>query len=343
MLKTRGKEKVLPMQRDYNYVFYNAGGDFIEPIFANMQRSEGCRVLERAFQGNGFLQRLFFLHWSNRINRKIRLPFKRLWYRRMYGKPFANEKPTCFVFCGGKYALDDLKFLEYIKKQDPRNKTVILYLDLISKKPYRNFQAIKDSVDLMVTYDAGEAKRYGIEYYRGSYYAPIVSVDEPQTFETDVFFLGHAKDRLQDILNVHQRLVESGLRCDFHVAGVEPKQRVLREGLVYLDRPMPYRASLERLKKSRCVLELIQGGSMAVTLRFHEAWAYHRKLLTNCRSVQEHPLYDARLMQVFETADRICTEFLKTPIPYEVFGGKDAAVSALLADELDGMWKEERP
>lgn len=329
-------------ERAYNYIFYHTEGEFLAPLFQGEKDLPDCRVLDRAFCGNGLLQRLFFLHWSNKINRRIRLPFKRLWYRRMYGAPFANEKPTCFVFCGGKYAVEDPKFLEYIKARDPKNKTVILYLDLISKKSYRDFEAIKASVDHVVTYDAGEAERYGIDCYRGSYYSPIVPVDEPKEFATDVFFLGFAKDRLAEILNVHQRLTESGLHCDFLVAGVKKEDRVQREGIEYLDRPIPYRESLLRMQKSRCILELVQGGSAAVTVRFSEACVYHRKLLTNCAAVRTHPLYDARVMQVFSESEDIGHNFLQTAIPYEAFLGMDASFQRTLADELDEIIKGER-
>lgn len=330
------------MECAYNYIFYNMGGDYIEPIFANMRAADGCRMFERAFLGSRILQKLFFLHWSNRINQKIRLPGKRLWYRRMAGKPFLNGKPTCFVFCEGKYILDDPEFAKYLKKKDSRNKTVILYLDLISKKNYRDFEGIKASVDRVVSYDAGEAKRYGIDHYTGQFYTPIVPIDEPSSFETDVFFVGYAKDRLEEILSVHQRLIDAGIKCDFYVAGVDKEKRTERKGWIYLDHPMPYRESLERLKRSRCVLELVQGDSVAGTLRFCEACVYHRKLLTNWQGSQRQPLYDGRVMQVFSAAEEIDTAFLTAPIPYEAFSEMRNPFERTLAEEIDRILGEER-
>ena len=309
------------MQEDkttkYNYVLLNFGGDYLEPVFHPLKNYPFVRLYSRAFDGNWLLQKLCFLHWSAKLNRRIRLPGKRIWYRRLLKQSFTEDKPCCYVFCGGKYITEDPGLYACIKKQNPENKCVVFCYDLISKKQW-DIEKVRKCCDHIITYDPGEAKKYRIDLFQAFMYGAISEVTEPQTFENDVYFLGFAKDRLHQIHAVYHTLSDSGLRCKFLICGVPKEKQLKGEGLHYCE-PIPYRENIENVKRSKCVLELMQGGSDAPTLRTEEAHVYRRKLLTNHLGLVNQPYYDCNNMRVFSEPDEIDVAFLKEPINYSSF------------------------
>lgn len=301
----------------YNYVFNNISEEYLAPVFEPLANEENVRVYQQAFRANALVQKLFFLHWSAKINAKLKLPLKKLWFRKMCRQSFPNDKPICYVFAGGKYLTQEKKLFKYIKKQNPKNKAIILCFDLISKKHW-DIEQIRNVCDQIVTYDADEAVQYNVEHLDAVMYDAITDITMPDTFQNDVYFLGFAKDRLAQIHAAYQRLFESGLKCKFIICGVPREKQIKGEGLIYSE-PISYRDNLENVKNSRCILEIMQGRSNAPTLRTEEAHIYRRKLLTNNTNLVNQPYYDASHMRVFSDTELIDTEFVKEKIDYAAF------------------------
>lgn len=301
----------------YNYVFYNISEAYLEPVFGPLSKLKNVRVYKQAFRGGKLLQKLFFLHWSAKLNAKIKLPFKSIWFPRICKQDFNDNKPICYVFAGGKYLTQDKCLLEYIKKQNPRNRAIVFCFDLISKKHW-NMNHVKALSDYIVTYDEGEAAKYGAKHMDAVMYGALTDVTMPETFENDVYFLGFAKDRLPQILAAYDTLIEAGLKCKFVICGVPQEQQRSGEGLIY-SLPISYIENLENIKNSRCILEIMQGGSNAPTLRTEEAHIYRRKLLTNNTNLVGQPYYDASHMRVFSECAAIDTAFAESEIDYSAF------------------------
>ncbi len=304
-------------ENKYNYVFCNINEDYLAPVFNELSSLPFAKVFKYAFQGNKLVQKLFFLHWSAKLNRKINLPFKSIWYKKMCQHKFPTTKPVCFVFLGGKYLSQDEGLVKYIKKLNPENKCVVLYLDLISKRKI-DIEKIKKIADAVVSYDKGEAEQFGIHFQEMDYYTPLIPVTTPEEFENDVYFLGFAKDRLDDIHKAYNHLSSKGLRCKFIVCGAREEDRIGGEGLIY-SYPISYLENLENVNKSRCVLELIQGDSVAPTLRLREAKTYKRKLITNNTNPQYRESLTEENLVVFKNVEEIAKEFVSSPIDYGAY------------------------
>ena len=231
---------------------------------------------------------------------------------------FDNSKPCCYVFLTGKYILEDERLYKYIKSLNPDNKAVVLCGDLISKKNW-DMQNVNSMCDMVLTYDRGEAEKYDIEFYPWEdIYGAIEEVTTPAEFETDVYFLGFAKDRLEDIHNAYKVFSEAGLRCKFIICGTQEKDRVQGEGLYYTA-PISYRENLRNVNNSRCILEVIQGGSCAPTLRLREACTYKRKLISNNTNPVYREQLDCENLFVYSDASEVDPGFAKAPIAYEGF------------------------
>ena len=306
------------MNTKYNYIFLNISEPCYEPVLWPLDKYPFVKVFKYAFKAGALTNKLFFLHWSAKLNRKVKLPLKNLWFSKIAKHKFDTDKPCCYVFLGGKYISEEKKLYDYIKKLNPENKVVILCGDLIAKKNW-DIDIVKSRCDILLTYDECESETYGAVYYPWmSFYGATKPVTTPDSFENDVYFVGFAKDRLPEIHQTYETLSKSGLKCKFIVCGTEEADRINGEGLCYSD-PVSYDENIENIRNSRCVLEIIQGGSSAPTLRLSEAVTYKRKLITN----NPNPFYREKLSNsnlfVYEHSSKIPADFATEPIDYDGF------------------------
>lgn len=292
----------------YNFVFFFARYDFLRSVLGEeLYNNKHVRVYKEAFSGPRFLQRIFHYHWAYSINRKICLPFKQIWFKKMYKQDFEEDLPIVFVYLAGGTIYYGKDFLKYVKKQNPNNRNVMLYADLLGNGKDNEHFLLKDLVDLEITYDAGEAQKYDIEYYQRIIYSKLIS--EPQTpdIKYDVYFLGSAKDRLSKIHNAFLFFKKNGLKCKFIVAGVSKDQQI--EGVEYTS-GISYEQNLKYVLQSKSILEIMQGGSCDITMRAREAIAYRRRFITDCQLDLSNYFNDNQLLQYKKIQD-INTQFLK--------------------------------
>ena len=79
----------------------------------------------------------------------------------------------------------------------------------------------------------------------------------------------------------------------------------------YIDK-MPYIENLQRIKATKCLLEIMQKGGHGYTLRTCEAIMYDKKMLTNNPEVTKAPFYSSQAISVFNSAKDIDLDFVKT-------------------------------
>lgn len=304
----------------YNFIFLFADADYWEALIGQeLYHGEYSRVYKTAFDGSPLLQKLFHYHWSYSMNEKMQMPFKQLWFRKMYKQSFTNGLPLCFVFMGGNSIRFDAGFCDYIRKKDPRNKVVILHEDLISKKINYDYEEIREKADLAITYDLAESKKYHIEYFQGLTYAKLIPESGKTDFLYDIYFLGAAKDRLPQIMEAYHYFHSHGLKCKFIIAGVAIENQVQEEGIEY--KYISYEENLRNLIQSSCTLEITQKGSTGITMRTLEAIAYKRKFITDS-SLDMHSLFnDGQVAQYTKITD-VPVEFLKTQYDPNEFSPK---------------------
>lgn len=294
----------------YNFVFFFARDDYWKSILGKeLYNHQNVRVYKLAFNSNKLLKFLFRIHWSYKINSKINLPFKRIWFKKMYKQSFNNNLPICFVYLGANNIRFDGGFTKYVKRLSSDNRQVVYNSDLISKKCRYDYKVIKDKTDLSITYDKGESEKYKIHHFPETVYSKLIEEPKETSFEQDVYFLGAAKDRLPKILEVHKVLVSKNIKCKFLIAGVPEDKQMAGDGITYIT-SVSYKENLENVIKSKCILEIIQDGSTDITLRTREAMAYRRKLLTNCVLCNEN-YFNKGQLQIFAKPEHIDIDFIK--------------------------------
>ncbi len=319
----------------YNYILYNMESAYKWQMYKDLLTLDNVRMCKGALPFNErVLHKLHKLHWSAKINKRINLPFKKLWFKKMTDGKFDNNKPTCYVLFGGQYAIRDPRFLDYIKKLDPRNKIAVHYRDMI-KGDSKHIDMLKEKSDLIYTYNESEVKEYGVEYFCSYIYSRSCQVTLPKEFEYDLYFIGYPKGRLDFLKKLCKHLTENKVRCIFKIAGVAPEDRTPQEGIVYLDRPIPYPQVEKELQSTRCILELMQSESSGATLRTLEAISYKRRLLTNSPNIKNRELYCKEQMQEFNDIESIDTDFLTSPLPYDRFLSVDSFSAVRELDYLE--------
>ena len=89
-----------------------------------------------------------------------------------------------------------------------------------------------------------------------------------------------------------------------------PKEnQVLKNKISYCGQ-MPYEENLKRIRKTRCMLEIMQQGGHGYTLRYCEAIAMGKKLATNNPEIEKAPFYKKEFISVFKSVEEFDPQFI---------------------------------
>ncbi len=265
------------------------------------------------------------------IKKRIGVPMRNIAYRSylQHDKVLNREDTIYFFFVRSEpwfWGKDG--FLQFLRNHYPNAKLVYLLLN-VNRYLNIDFDSFSPNFDLVITIDEGDAKRYGLEFHPFFYSA--VDIENDDLEESDVLFVGNAKDRLEEIHNLYAILTQNGFKCDFHIVGVE-RQDQKYEGRITYNRPMNYDEVVCRVKKTKVLLELMQQGQTCGTLREHEAVLYRKKLLTNNSYIKNRNFYSRDNVSVFERVDEIDIAWLKSQVnlPANYSGQEELSPRAFL-------------
>ncbi len=142
-----------------------------------------------------------------------------------------------------------------------------------------NLQTIHKCHFQVVTYDELDAKKYGFrwhtQFFNVSLFHQAIS-SQVYTCLYDFFFVGYAKNRVDEIEKIHSTL--SSFVCKF---------LTVQTASDYI----PYSKYMEMAMQSRCIVEIVHIGDPSCTLRPLEAMSIRRKLLTNNPAVRNYSFY----------------------------------------------------
>lgn len=319
----------------YNYVIFATDDDYYKASYKDVIRTKNVKYIWRELDTkNRFLIFLYKIHTSPLSNKFINFPFKSLWNTKMFKNTFDNNKPICFIFFPGRRKEYNNGLLNYLKKHYKGSKYVLFYQDLVMKSKMPEISMFKEQFDLVLSFDHEDVLRYDLKYYP-LVYSQVV-VPDGNIEESDVYFVGKAKDRLKDIRDAYTLFTNAGLKCDFHVTGVCQEDIKADDGIVY-NVPVPYMENLQRIKASKCMLEIMQKGGHGFTLRYCEAIMYGKKIITNNPEIEKAPFYSDEKIQYVKSVECIDSAFvLKEPINVD-YNYKDKLSPLRLIEYIDGI------
>jgi len=186
--------------QQYNYVIFQRNSDYYRISYSDLSNRDDVIYIDHFRPNNSkILNILYRIHHLKILNVDLRFPAKHIWYPSYFKHLFANNLPLCFIFNSRWMKYPHLwEYLPYLKKQY-NAKLVCFYQDLVDAHRHVELHKIFHLFDLILTYDKGDAEKYGLIYHPTVFSNYKVDNDEniPQS---DVYFVGSAKDRLELIL-----------------------------------------------------------------------------------------------------------------------------------------------
>lgn len=143
------------------------------------------------------------------------------------------------------------------------------------RRPAEELQAIRALGYRLTSFDPCEAERYGMAC-TGQYFR--YPEHQPDNIDSDCFFCGLPKDRAGTLQRLRTRLEAEGLTCDFVIPHTPAEK-------------LTYPQYLDRLARTRCVIDISQKGQTGLTRRPLEALFYGKKLLTDNPEIVRYDFY----------------------------------------------------
>lgn len=252
-------------------------------------------------ENNKLIRLLCQIHLSQRTNKLINLPFKKLWNKRLFGNHFCNDEVVCFVVNAHFYWLEYMGAYDFIRKEYPNSFFILHFPDTYNYfithcKNFPSVEHLKKTYDMVISYNTSDVEKYNliqkpifIKNFSKDYKNIELDLSIP---ESDVLFVGQDKGRLNALHEIYEKCTSYGLKCDFHIVGVEGKYQ-LKESNIEYNHFMSYEEILKRVKRTKCVLNYIYDGNGGVTMRDYEAIGNNKFLLTNNASIKNTELYDS--------------------------------------------------
>ena len=297
-----------------------------------------CREL------NTFLRNLLHIHTSHKINTIIELPGKYIWDKVLFDTcRLSPDDDIYFVFYEGFRLAYSKNYLAHLKSKYKNCRLIFCFRNPIFQGEKilfaaQKYEVVRKYYDLCITFNRADAAKMGILFCD---YWPCLLPDkdfEPED-ASDVFFCGAAKDRLHRIIEVYEKLADSGLKCDFYVTGVPKYQQKYPQEIHYTVKEgscLDYDEVLQKDRNTKCVLEILPYNQNYSSLRVCEALWYHRKLLTTNLEAPQEWFYHPEIVQCFSEAQDIDTEFITRPLSSEdeqkIFGEMNIGDFGVFAD-----------
>lgn len=267
---------------------------------------------------NEFVRKAHIIHNCRPLNSLVELPLKQPWFNRaLRGMELYREDKIYFLLYESFHLSYSRHFLQYLKIRFPNCKLCFMFLNPVIDLIWEKIQKEADLLDAIITFNQKDAEKYNIVFSEDQpYKLPIY--EDPEIPESDVFFIGADKGRLPKLITIYEKLKSAGLRCDFHIVGVDEDQKKYSDDIVY-NQKISYTEVLARVNATKCVLEVLQNNENYLSIRTSEALQYHRKLLTESTIVKKYDFYNPDIIQVFDKAENIDTEFVKKEVEKSLF------------------------
>ncbi len=294
-------------------------GEFTSLLLKDIMSQPDCEILIAGRTGIGtFLLR-------RKIPRKI--------LKILHLHKFFMSQPFCFKIASYDFRPDTEYFLVFIGtfafyrpemieklKKKARIKRILLILDSMNAQSYtvsRNKDIIfKGRFDGIYSFDRYDCEKFGWKYIGRNYYSKqqVTGVSEEDI--SDAYFVGGLKGNRDFLIySTYERLSEKGAKVLFNLNCLSKKQfkeAPRKSGITYTSGTnIPYPDVMKKNAGTNCIIEIMQEGQRTQSIRYFEALALNKKLLTNNPDIKNLPYYDERFMKYFKTAEDIDVEWVR--------------------------------
>lgn len=289
------------------YVVFGSPNDFLKASYKDISSIEGA-VYQSEFLPDApkFLKKVHTAHCLHPALLKIKIPFRKLWFKGYFSETIKSGDKFVFVFTYPWYPIFQNGFINYLKKNYPGCKCV-LFLSDINCASKLNIAEEKKRFDHIMVFERNFAKENNIEYY------PLVYSDfrdkvKAEEKNIDLLFIGWAKGRYKLLKQIYDRLTKQGVNCQFYLTKLD--EPVPSDSGIHTADWVPYSEYTELLKKAKCLLDIVPPNTDCNTLRVNEAMSYKCKILTNNSLIVKEEYFDPKSISVYSEPSQINIDFL---------------------------------
>ena len=291
----------------YNFVILGSKNEIFKTSFKDVLCQENvCYIDDDVLQESFICRLLHRFCFSSLTNKFIHSPFENVWNRFKIKFSFAEKKTLCFVIMSNwiRNSKGGTEVISYLRLHYPDCKIVWFVQDILKtiRNPYTrqlvDVEKLKEKTDLVISYDMEDARKYGLEYH------PTVLSKVPilaeKKYQSDVFFLGKPKGRLDLLIEISKGLKSYGVNCNFMVLGIPKEEQKDPEYIHYIEKPLTYAENLCYACNAKCLLELMQPDAVGYTFRTSETLLYGKKMITNNSFIRNASFYNENGMIVLD-------------------------------------------
>ena len=227
-----------------------------------------------------------------RVIRKLRLDGKLVW-----GDWYKTIDKFDLVILGENYYSFNIS--RYIKKKNKHCRLIVYFWNCINDG-YKKILEDKN-IDEFWTFDKNDSNSYKIKYNPQFYTKNVKIEDKNVQKKYDIVFLGRAKGRKEQILNLENEFKRKGLNYNIRI--VENEKDLVK-----------YDDYLDWLSKSKSILDITCNNQVGLTLRCMESIFLEKKLITNNKEIKKYNFYNPKNIFILDedNMDNIET-FLNSP------------------------------
>jgi hypothetical protein len=301
------------------YLIIDDENDLYRHIFKDLfyTSSYDIKEIKKINIDSKMFEIIYKIHFSNRINKYVILPFKNLWnnYYTLAKYKFESTTDYYLIFLNGSIRYHySYEFLKEIKEKNPNIHFILLMYDNWDSIVFKDkFRKILRLFNYVFSFDVNDCKKYGFIHLYSTFSRPD-NMKYSNALSSDLFFIGWGQGRLGLLKGVAKKLGSiSQYKSDIRIRGVKLKEQESIKGVTY-NTSMTYDNELLHVYNTNCVLEIVKEYQSGITLRTCEAIAFNKKLMTNNTFLRDMPFYDPRFMRIIESPEDIDTDFLRSDI-----------------------------
>lgn len=260
------------------YYFFSIDDSFYNTLYSDFSKIHGCNLVSMGLTYKCPALARIIKSWKLPLSPWIRgkIAGKLFYYSFFDNFIPIKSQGNCYIIYARVLECYGPALLTYLKKKD-KNGIFICYFGDVVESFNLKIKDLFKGFDFIYSLDRKDAKKYGLRFLQEPYsYNPIPS----RTEKYDVVFVGSAKNRLDKIYAVYDKLKEKKFRCKFFITGVSNEKQKQNEDIIY-NKYLDYNTILNLISESRAILEILQEDADTTTTRYSEALLYKKYLITD--------------------------------------------------------------
>lgn len=231
-----------------------------------------------------------------------KLPFTSFWFKKIESSIGIDDTcDTVLIVYDWAVLARYFDFWKYLRKRHKKVKIIYLFSNIIKvtgANRFRIVESLNENYDAVFAFDKVDARKYNF-YHSPLIYAPRNPLPTYNSnLKYDLFYLGVAKDRYNSLIEVFEKAKSEGLKCNFTIVGVPKEEQKYTDEIKYS--PVSYSTAIKTMSESKCLVDMIQGGSTALTIKTCEAVVFGKKLITSNFRVKGESFYHKENILVYD-------------------------------------------